>query len=97
MKSTLLHATLALALLGLVVITLTPFASARDVVLPAGTLLQCALNEPNLSSNTVDVGDPILCHLRGITEFGQQAFPRGSYLVGHLEAAKDPGHFWGKG
>ena len=24
-------------------------------------------------------------------------FPRGSYLVGHLEAAKDPGHFWGKG
>jgi hypothetical protein len=35
--------------------------------------------------------------LRGQTEFGQQAFPRGSYLVGHLEAAKDPGHFWGKG
>jgi hypothetical protein len=35
--------------------------------------------------------------LRGLTEFGQQAFPRGSYLVGHLESAKDPGHFWGKG
>jgi hypothetical protein len=35
--------------------------------------------------------------LRGITSFGQQAFPRGSYLVGHLEAAKDPGHFVGKG
>jgi hypothetical protein len=35
--------------------------------------------------------------LRGVTEFGQQAFPRGSYLVGHLESAKDPGHFWGKG
>ncbi len=28
---------------------------------------------------------------------GQQAFPRGSYLVGHLESEKDPGHFWGKG
>jgi hypothetical protein len=97
MKSTLLHASLALALLGLVVLTLSPFAGARDVVLPAGTLLQCTLNEPNLSTNTVDIGDPILCHLRGITEFGQQAFPRGSYLVGHLEAAKDPGHFWGKG
>ena len=97
MKSTLLHSTLALALLGLVVITLTPFASARDVVLPAGTLLQCTLDEPNLSTNTVDVGDPVLCHLRGITEFGQQAFPHGSYLVGHLEAAKDPGHFWGRG
>lgn len=72
-------------------------ASARDVVVPAGTLLQCTLNEPNLSSKTVDIGDPVLCHLRSVTVFGQQAFPRGSYLVGHLEAAKDPGHFWGKG
>jgi hypothetical protein len=76
---------------------LTLAASARDVVVPAGTLLQCTLNEPNLSSTTVAVGDPILCNLRGVTVFGQQAFPRGSYLVGHLEAAKDPGHFWGKG
>src|SRR5450755_2168746 len=96
MKST-LHATLAVTALGLVVLSLSLGASARDVVLPAGTLLQCTLNEPNFSSATVDVGDPVLCHLRGITEFGQQAFPRGSYLVGHLEAAKDPGHFWGKG
>jgi hypothetical protein len=32
-----------------------------------------------------------------MTEFGQQAFPRGSYLVGHLESEKDPGHFFGKG
>ena len=72
-------------------------ASAREVVLPAGTLLQCTLNEPNFSSATADVGDPVLCHLRAQTEFGQQAFPRGTYLVGHLESAKDPGHFWGKG
>ena len=92
-----LHAALAASLLGLVVLTLTLRASARDVVLPAGTLLQCTLNEPNFSSATADVGDPVLCHLRGQTEFGQQAFPRGSYLVGHLESAKDPGHFWGKG
>jgi hypothetical protein len=82
-------------LVSLLAFTLT--ASARDVVVPAGTLLQCTLNEPNFSSASVDVGDPVLCHLRGITVFGQQAFPRGSYLVGHLEDAKDPGHFWGKG
>ena len=67
------------------------------MVLPAGTLLQCTMNEPNFSSSTVAVGDPVLCHLRSVTEFGQQAFPRGSYLVGHLESAQDPGHFWGKG
>jgi len=92
MKCRVVYATLAVTVLGLCV-----GASAREVVLPAGTLLQCTMNEPNFSSHTVDVGDPVLCHLRGVTEFGQQAFPRGSYLVGHLESAKDPGHFWGKG
>jgi hypothetical protein len=96
MKSQVLSVSLAVSLLGFVVFS-SHDASARDVVLPAGTLLQCTLNEPNLSTNTMDVGDPVLCHLRGVTEFGQQAFPRGSYLVGHLEGAKDPGHFWGKG
>jgi hypothetical protein len=97
MKHSLLRAALAVSVLGLVVFSLSLGASARDVVLPAGTLLQCTMSEPNFSSATVDVGDPVLCHLRGVTEFGQQAFPRGSYLVGHLESAKDPGHFWGKG
>jgi hypothetical protein len=92
MKCSLLYATLVVT-----VLALSLGASARDVVLPAGTLLQCTLNEPNFSTNTVDVGDPVLCHLRGVTAFGQQAFPRGSYLVGHLEAEKDPGHLWGKG
>src|SRR5712664_4155008 len=91
MKS-MVYASLAVLVLGS-----TLGASTRDVVLPAGTLLQCTLNEPNFSSSTVAVGDTVLCHLRGITEFGQQAFPRGSYLVGHLESAKDPGHFFGKG
>ncbi|MGA9508633.1 MAG: hypothetical protein WBV55_08315 [Candidatus Sulfotelmatobacter sp.] len=85
------------ATLATLTLALTLSASARDVVLPAGTLLQCTLNEPNFSPSTAAVGDPVLCHLRGVTEFGQQAFPRGSYLVGHLESAKMPGHFVGKG
>jgi len=88
---------LLFALVAVSVFTFTLSASARDVVVPAGTLLQCTLSEPNFSSATADVGDPVLCHLRGVTEFGQQAFPRGSYLVGHLEAEKNPGHFVGKG
>jgi len=92
MKCRLVYATLAAT-----IFALSAGASAREVVLPAGTLLQCTMNEPNFSSATVEVGDPVLCHLRGMTEFGQQAFPRGSYLVGHLEDAKDPGHFVGKG
>jgi len=87
----------AVCLLVVSLVSLTLCANAREMVLPAGTLLQCTLNEPNFSSATAAVGDPVLCHLHSMTEFGQQAFPRGSYLVGHLEAAEDPGHFWGKG
>ena len=85
------------AVLAVSLLAFTLSASAREMVLPAGTLLQCTMNEPNFSSSTVAAGDPVLCHLHSVTEFGQQAFPRGSYLVGHLESAQDPGHFWGKG
>jgi hypothetical protein len=91
------YAILAVSLLAFTVLSLTLSASARETVLPAGTLLKCTMNEPNFSSATVAVGDPVLCHLHSVTEFGQQTFPRGAYLVGHLESAKDPGHFWGKG
>ena len=85
------------AVLAVSLLTLTLSASAREMVLPAGTLLKCTMDEPNFSSATVAVGDPVLCRLHSVTEFGQQTFPRGSYLVGHLESAQDPGHFWGKG
>lgn len=70
---------------------------AQDVVVPAGTLLHCTLDEPNFSSATAAVGDPVLCHLRSLQQFGRTIFPRGSYLQGHLEAAKEPGRFFGKG
>ena len=70
---------------------------AQDLLVPAGTLLQCTLNEPRFSSATASVGDPVLCHLKGFQEFGRSVFPRGSMLGGHLEADKDPGHFVGKG
>jgi hypothetical protein len=70
---------------------------AQDLLVPAGTLLQCTLNEPNFSSKTASVGDPVVCSLRSLREFDRLAFPRGAMLGGHLEAAKDPGHLWGKG
>ena len=69
----------------------------RDIVVPAGTLMTCTLDEPRFSSATVSVGDPFLCHPRAMQQFGQSVFPRGSYIVGHLEADQDPGHFVGKG
>ncbi len=99
MKASTLCAVVVVSLLclTLTLLTLTVNASAREMVLPAGTILKCTLDEPNFSTATVAIGDPVLCRLHSLTEFGRQAFPRGSYLVGHLEAAQDPGHFWGKG
>lgn len=70
---------------------------AQGIVVPAGTLLKCTMNDPNFSSATAEIGDPILCQLASLQEFGKTVFPRGSYLQGHLEADKDPGHFFGKG
>jgi hypothetical protein len=70
---------------------------AQDQLVPAGTLLQCTLDEPNFSSATAAIGDPVLCHLRTTQQFGRPMFPRGSMLGGHLEADKEPGHFVGKG
>ena len=89
--------------IGICVIAVGMLASAgrvcgqKDLLVPAGTLLQCTLNEPNFSSATATVGDPVVCHLRAQQEFGRVLFPRGSMLGGHLEAEKEPGHFFGKG
>jgi hypothetical protein len=72
-------------------------AAEQDILVPAGTLLRCTMSEPNFSSATAEVGDPVLCHLGSVQEFGHNVFPRGAYMSGHLEAEKDPGHFFGKG
>jgi hypothetical protein len=78
-------------------LVLVPGIHAQDQLVPAGTLLQCTLDEPNFSSATAAIGDPVLCHLRSMQQFGRPLFPRGSMLGGHLEADKEPGHFVGKG
>jgi len=86
-----------LPILVLCVLNTVAFSSDKTVLLPAGLLLTCTLDEPNLSSKTVQVEDPVLCHLSTTTTLGRQAFPRGSYLTGRLADVRDPGHFYGKG
>jgi hypothetical protein len=71
-------------------------ASGHDII-PAGTILQCTMDEPNFSSKTAMVGDPVLCHLSSLSSFGHPVFTRGAMLGGHLEDYKNPGHFIGKG
>src|SRR5258708_17337651 len=88
---------IAYCIVSLVFLALQATTRSQDSLVPAGTLLRCTLDEPNFSSATADIGDPVICHLNNLREFGQNAFPRGSYLGGHLEADKEPGHFVGKG
>ena len=71
-------------------------AATREII-PAGTLLHCTVSETNFSPKTAQVGDPILCHLGPVNAFGHSVFPRGAELGGHLDDAKSPGHFVGKG
>ncbi len=88
---------IAISVSAVALLVLVPAIHAQDQLVPAGTLLQCTLDEPNFSSATAAVGDPVLCHLRTMQQFGRPLFPRGSMLGGHLEADKEPGHFFGKG
>ena len=67
--------------IGILVIAVGMLVSAgevraqRDLLVPVGTLLQCTMNEPDFSSATASVGDPVLCHLRTQQEFGRVLFP----------------------
>jgi len=45
-------------------------AQAQDILVPAGTLLKCTLDEPNFSLATADVGDLVICHVGSLCEFG---------------------------
>jgi len=71
--------------------------TAANEILPAGMLLVCTLDEPNFSSRTAQIGDPVLCHLGAVSAFGHSVFPRGAYLGARLQEYRDPGHFFGKG
>ena len=73
-----------------------PAAHAEQLI-PAGSVMQCIIAEPNISSNKTKIGDPILCQVSHAELYGRSTFPYGSYLVGHFEAYKDPGHFVGTG
>jgi hypothetical protein len=66
-------------------------------LIPAGSVMQCMVSEPNVSSKTMHIGDPVLCQVSRTELYGRSVFPYGSYLVGHFEDYKDPGHFVGKG
>lgn len=81
----------------LLLLALPTAAFASDQLIPAGSLVQCTVSEPKLSSKTAAVGDPVLCQLGHIELYGRSVFPTQSYLEGRFEDYKDPGHLVGKG
>jgi hypothetical protein len=70
--------------------------AGAEQLIPAGSSMQCMVSD-KISSKTVHVGDAILCQVSHVEMYGRSVFPYGSYLVGHFEDYKDPGHFVGKG
>ena len=74
--------------------------AAVEHLIPAGTVFQCTVSEPRLSSKTVELDDPILCDIRYSgysTQLGHSQLPYDTHVVGRFEDYKDPGHFVGKG
>ncbi|ADW68824.1 hypothetical protein [Granulicella tundricola] len=86
-----MHVAVSLSLLAV------PLAIHAEQLVPAGSIIQCTVAEAKISSKTTNVGDPVLCQVSHVEMYGRSTFPYGSYLVGHFEDYKDPGHFVGKG
>jgi hypothetical protein len=84
----------------ILLVCLVPIVAAQALgqeFLPAGTILHCTLDEPNFSSRTAEVGDPLLCHTGALPAVGHTVFARSGDLGGSFQEYRDPGHFFGKG
>ena len=89
--------TFAFAILLACLVPLTAAQTPGEAYLPAGTILHCTLDEPNFSSRTADVGDPVLCHTGALPALGHGIVARSADLAGYFQEYRDPGHFFGKG
>src|SRR6516165_5172088 len=84
----------------ILLVCFVPLAAAQSPgqeFLPAGTILHCTLDEPNFSSRTAEVGDPLLCRIGALRAVGHTFFARSADLAGTFQEYRDPGHFFGKG
>jgi hypothetical protein len=74
----------------------SPSLASAEQLVPAGSVLKCTVSD-KISSKTEAIGDPVMCTLGHTEAYSRVVFPYGSYLIGHFEEYKDPGHFVGKG
>jgi hypothetical protein len=84
----------SLLFLGPAILLIKPLTTmARDIVIPAGAIVQCTVSDPKFSSKTAELNDPVLCKLSST----RWLLPSGTFLGGRFEEYRDPGHFVGKG
>ncbi|WP_263381087.1 hypothetical protein [Granulicella paludicola] len=76
---------------------IAPMSALADQLVPAGSIVGCTVAEGKISSQTMAIGDPVMCTLSHTEKYGRASFPYGSYLTGRFVEFKDPGHFVGKG
>ena len=86
-----------LSALSLTLLAVPAASYASEQLVPAGSLIQCTVEEAKISSKTTAIGDPVLCKVSHVEVHGRSVLPYNSYLVGHFEDYKDPGHLVGKG
>src|SRR5262249_18836316 len=76
----------------ILLVCLVPIVAAQALgqeFLPAGTILHCTLDEPNFSSRTAEVGDPLLCHTGALPAVGHTVFARSGALGGSFQEYRD--------
>jgi hypothetical protein len=75
----------------------TPAAAAREMTLPAGTVLPLTL-ETSVGSDISRVEQPVEGRLRhAVTLHGIEVLPAGTTVRGHVTAARRPGRVQGRG
>jgi hypothetical protein len=78
-------------------LSIVSMSALADQLVPAGSIIGCTVSEGKISSQTMAIGDPVMCTLSHTEKYGRASFPYGSYLTGRFAEYKDPGHFVGKG
>lgn len=87
--------------LATIILSLLPIAPlygfSNQQLIPAGSLIQCTVSDPKISSKNTAIGDPVLCRISHAERFGSSSLPYYSSLGGRFEDYSDPGRLIGKG
>jgi hypothetical protein len=73
------------------------FIMGGDTTVAAGTLIKCTIDEPDFSTRTAQIDEPLVCYTRPVTVLDCDGLLEGSELMGRLTELKQPGRFDGKG